>query len=330
MSVFEDWFFKIVLPYFRNKPGRKAMVGDNLASHLSVAVLKSCEENDIRFILLPPNSTHLTQPLDVSFFRPLKTAWRKELDDFKRKNRGVLPKALFPTRLASALNRIEATSKQNILSGFRACGLVPLNAEAVLKRLPKDTGSSKDHEQVWSATLVENLKNIRYPASSATIEPKKKSRLNLKPGQSVQVEEFAPISSSKKKGHQSPTDTLFAERLVEEEEDDPEPVDVNDEDKENHVVAINDKDFVIVSMRVEGGNSEKFFVGQVVTDLGEDSYEISFLRKRLGRAGLYFVFPDVPDVSNVSRFSIQRKLTLKECKRSCYKFLSLDNFSLLC
>ncbi len=71
MSVFDDWFFKIALAPLKCKTGAKAIIGDNLVGHLSVAVVKACEENNIIFILLPPNSTHLTQPLDVSFFRPL-------------------------------------------------------------------------------------------------------------------------------------------------------------------------------------------------------------------------------------------------------------------
>jgi len=42
MKIFEDWCFEIVLPYFNSKgPGKKVMIGDNLASHVSSAVIKS-------------------------------------------------------------------------------------------------------------------------------------------------------------------------------------------------------------------------------------------------------------------------------------------------
>lgn len=50
-------------------------------SHLTLKVIQDCETKDIRFVLLPPNSTHLRQPLDVAYFCPLKRAWRKVLDD---------------------------------------------------------------------------------------------------------------------------------------------------------------------------------------------------------------------------------------------------------
>ncbi|XP_063216730.1 uncharacterized protein LOC134527736 [Bacillus rossius redtenbacheri] len=58
MELFEDWFMTICFPYLRKLEGRKAVLGDNLASHISVQVVRVCEENDIAFILLPPNSTH--------------------------------------------------------------------------------------------------------------------------------------------------------------------------------------------------------------------------------------------------------------------------------
>ncbi|CAH2088822.1 unnamed protein product [Euphydryas editha] len=60
--------------YNRSSPSwfddaKKLLKGDNLSSHLSIDVIKLCQEKDIHFIFLPKNSTHLTQPLDVAAFR---------------------------------------------------------------------------------------------------------------------------------------------------------------------------------------------------------------------------------------------------------------------
>ncbi|KAG5890972.1 hypothetical protein JTB14_028650 [Gonioctena quinquepunctata] len=38
--IFEDWFFKVVVPYFRCREGKKAIIGDNLASHLSTKIIE--------------------------------------------------------------------------------------------------------------------------------------------------------------------------------------------------------------------------------------------------------------------------------------------------
>lgn len=49
---------------------------DGHSSHLTLNLSKFCKEHEIILIALPPNSTHIMQPLDISFFHPLKSAWR--------------------------------------------------------------------------------------------------------------------------------------------------------------------------------------------------------------------------------------------------------------
>lgn len=61
----------------------KVLIGDNLGSHISLHVMELCREYNVRFIFLPSNSTHLTQPLDVAVFAPMKKQWRVELNKYK-------------------------------------------------------------------------------------------------------------------------------------------------------------------------------------------------------------------------------------------------------
>lgn len=273
----------------------------------------------------------------MSVFRPLKASWRKELDDFKQKNRSVIPKALFPKLMNSALERIAAQSSTNILSGFRACGIVPLNPESVLKRLPAVTQHEDVTKSLLSDSLLSNLQRNRFQEGQSSSTSTKK-KINVKPGESVQVSALTEIqnqSQRKKPKKKKKTVTEENDKLLEEQVDDVEEVDQLEEEsgesnKENNITVISDKDFVLVSVRVEGGKIVKYFVGQVVTDIDDDCFEVNFLRKREGRGSLYFVFPNVPDVSNINKIMIQRKLQIIESKRGCYKFDSLDNFSLLC
>lgn len=67
---FKDWFESTFLQSIRNLEGPKVIIGDNLSSNLSLHVIRLCETNNVRFVCLPPNSTQLTQPLDVAFFLP--------------------------------------------------------------------------------------------------------------------------------------------------------------------------------------------------------------------------------------------------------------------
>lgn len=82
-QTFEDWFINLLLPILKRQEGLKAIIGDNLSSHLNLQVIQECEANNIKFVALPPNTTHLLQPLDVAFFRPMKEKWRKILNDWK-------------------------------------------------------------------------------------------------------------------------------------------------------------------------------------------------------------------------------------------------------
>ena len=73
----------LALSYLRRKDGKKVLIGDNLSSHFSEAVIESCLQHNIKFVCLPPTSTHLCQPLDAAFFRPLKMKWQSILSTWE-------------------------------------------------------------------------------------------------------------------------------------------------------------------------------------------------------------------------------------------------------
>lgn len=88
-STFEDWFTSHMLPVPKKQEGQKVLIGDNLSSHFNETVIELCEANNIRFVCLPPNTTHLTQPLDVSVFSSLKNEWRKVLSHWRDTSEGM-------------------------------------------------------------------------------------------------------------------------------------------------------------------------------------------------------------------------------------------------
>ena len=63
---------------------------------------------------LPPNSTHLTQPLDVAIFGPVKRIWRAVLQDWRvanPKGAATLPKEVFPNLLRKTIERLTVITK---------------------------------------------------------------------------------------------------------------------------------------------------------------------------------------------------------------------------
>ena len=62
-------------------PGEKVVLFvDNHSSHLNIEFCKTTGQLGIILIPLPANTTFLSQPCDVSCFKPLKSKWRKEIN----------------------------------------------------------------------------------------------------------------------------------------------------------------------------------------------------------------------------------------------------------
>ena len=150
----------------------------------------------MKFIALPPNSTHLTQPLDVDFFRPMKGAWRKILDDYKMRSRRAsttLQKQEFPVLLTNLLTALNSRGAENLVSGFRKTGIYPLNPSEVINRLPNAKDSKYKN---ISDSFLDFLKNERM-AGKGTKKSTKERKLDVMPGRSI-----GSIGSSE---HISPT-----------------------------------------------------------------------------------------------------------------------------
>ncbi|CAI6376212.1 unnamed protein product [Macrosiphum euphorbiae] len=187
-SFFEDWFITVVIPHFRRLEGNKVVIGNNLASHMSMKIIQLCKENDIKFIFLPPNSTHSTQPLDVSCFMPIKIAWRKVLKAYKRFRRGTIQKENFPRLLKKTLENLSVSQITNIKAGFEATGIYPIDREKVLKRLPvEDLISINSSASIIVPEALHNIiKETRFGKVSEKVNKRKK--YNIKAGCSVTEE----------------------------------------------------------------------------------------------------------------------------------------------
>lgn len=75
---------------------------------------------------LPPHSSHRMQPLDVTFFWPLKVAYRRECDFFMKSKAMV---KITPYDLSDIFNKANSNvaTIQKGISGFSATGIYPLN-----------------------------------------------------------------------------------------------------------------------------------------------------------------------------------------------------------
>lgn len=57
-------------------------------SHKTIEVIDLARARNITMITLPPHTSHRLQPLDVTFFGPLRTLYNREIDHWMLRNPG--------------------------------------------------------------------------------------------------------------------------------------------------------------------------------------------------------------------------------------------------
>ncbi|CAB3250496.1 unnamed protein product [Arctia plantaginis] len=200
-SIFEDWLENHFLPYVDKDDGKKILLCDNLSAHISPKALRLCEAHNVAFICLIPNSTHLLQPLDVGYFSPLKTAWRKVLDSYRNTSRGkkvlALPKSLFAQLIKITLENIKVTSAENMKAGFRSCGLYPFSPQTVLSKLPTYTSQTEVRESV-AESFVNFIEEVRQ-SDLNVVGKARKFQLPVTAGKSVSAEEVEEYQKNREK-----------------------------------------------------------------------------------------------------------------------------------
>ena len=80
--LFDSWFKK---QFMRYAPASRPLILflDGHSSHYCPDTIKLAADNGIIIFTFPPNTTHLTQPLDKGVFGPFKQHWRRVCHDFK-------------------------------------------------------------------------------------------------------------------------------------------------------------------------------------------------------------------------------------------------------
>lgn len=82
----KKWITENFEPSTREKANRhpRLLIFDGHDSHTMVDIVLPCIQNQIHLALLPPHTSHLTQPLDIGVFSSLKSHMTHELNRFIR------------------------------------------------------------------------------------------------------------------------------------------------------------------------------------------------------------------------------------------------------
>ena len=114
---------------------------DGHHSHLSLKLITTAKKHNIWLYCLPPNTTHVFQPLDLGVFGPTKAAWKSIMKTYKVQTRAAsIAKEVFPCLLNTLCSKAFTASHfqsvyfsrmwplpmvQNIYPRLQSC---PINA----------------------------------------------------------------------------------------------------------------------------------------------------------------------------------------------------------
>lgn len=158
-----ELFFKWLKEHFmpRKPAGKTLLILDGHTSHSNAfEMLEFAENNDIIILCLPSHTTQALQPLDRSFFKPLKSFFHNEAKVWMNhhKNR-TISRYQAGYLIGNAWEK--AASVGNGASEFRASGIYPFNPQAI-----------PDHFfSISDSAAVEAHQSTALPSETMTLCP---------------------------------------------------------------------------------------------------------------------------------------------------------------
>ena len=127
-ELFLKWLNHFVM-FTKPSPQQKViLIVDGHASHKSLDVVEYASEQGVVMISLPPHTTHRMQPLDKTFFGPLKGAYNKVCDQWMLSHLGQRITCYDQAGLfGAAYNTVASVGKA--VSGFQSTGIWPPNED---------------------------------------------------------------------------------------------------------------------------------------------------------------------------------------------------------
>ena len=132
-ELFYGFLNKLFIPQTQNIKGPKLLVLGGHGSHLSIGSIHLCRRSNIHMYCLPPHTTHVFQPLDVVIFHPLKAHFNQIAQNLKFATFGWKEpmnccKINFTKLFKPPWESMTVTL---IKTGFRKCGIFPLDRSAI-------------------------------------------------------------------------------------------------------------------------------------------------------------------------------------------------------
>ncbi|TVY32850.1 hypothetical protein LSUB1_G008693, partial [Lachnellula subtilissima] len=188
-----EWLEKVFIPATAPQDPRdpRLLILDGHGSHETTEFMWLCFQYKIQLLFLPPHTSHVLQPLDLSIFSPLKAAYRKELSNLSLLTDSTpVGKRNFLRCYKKA--RDASLTSSNIKAGWKATGLWPPSiAKPLMSRLLLE--NSNNGPQDAQNSLIGDLQ----PFTDQMIPPVLMHTPKAAKEVRVQVETISRLGNSK-------------------------------------------------------------------------------------------------------------------------------------
>lgn len=192
-EVFKNYFSKILISDFKNKRPI-LLIYDGHATHVNISLIEEAVKEQVTILKLPPHSSHLLQPLDVSVFKPIKDRWDAKLVKWQREHPGK--KILKKTFSVLTKTIWKETDPVVIQHGFRKAGIYPFNDQVITPE-KFDPSAYKRWQSIRTGMVhITADKDPNNAMEVLTASPVGTSNNNSIPYRSDVIAEVTEISSS--------------------------------------------------------------------------------------------------------------------------------------
>ena len=169
-ELFTEWLKRFV-SFVRSKTKRQVLlVVDGHKSRVNLTTALFAKENGVDLLLIPPHTSHILQPLDVSVFKGFKASYRASIKQHHAKKRGPITRNDIAQLTCGPF---ESITKEAIISGFRATGICPVSREVVLGKLEPRMAIPKEKKVCAKAsTMEERMRFLEYSVGMERLKRK--------------------------------------------------------------------------------------------------------------------------------------------------------------
>ncbi|XP_023310433.1 uncharacterized protein LOC111691596 [Anoplophora glabripennis] len=148
-------FKKVVKPSLEDPV---LLIMDNHSTHCTLEAYEFCKANGIILLTIPPHTSHRLQPLDVTFYGPLKTAYNTECSKYLKSHPH---EKITPFEVAELFNNayMRVATLEKAAKGFQVTGIWPYNPDIFIEEdfAAADLHNPFDEPQQYTETQHRDL-----------------------------------------------------------------------------------------------------------------------------------------------------------------------------